>query len=84
MKKHILQLHDVSFKFSKDLPYFFHKIQVNFESGKINFIQGSNGVENQHFLESYIMIFIHRSRAKGLLFLTINSVMVLKKITVLF
>jgi energy-coupling factor transporter ATP-binding protein EcfA2 len=37
-------LENVSFKFDQELSYFFYKMNVAFEEGKINFIQGRNGI----------------------------------------
>lgn len=47
MKKLIIT--NMSFKFSKQKNYFFHSVNVSFDSGKIYFIQGKNGVGKSTF-----------------------------------
>jgi ABC-type lipoprotein export system ATPase subunit len=47
MKK--LSITSMSFKFNKQKDYFFHNINITFESGKIYFIQGKNGVGKSTF-----------------------------------
>jgi len=47
MKKLIIS--HMSFKFNKQKNYFFHNANVTFESGKIYFIQGKNGVGKTTF-----------------------------------
>jgi putative tryptophan/tyrosine transport system ATP-binding protein len=47
MKKLIIK--DMSFKFNKQQNYFFHNANVTFESGKIYFVEGKNGVGKSTF-----------------------------------
>jgi ABC-type lipoprotein export system ATPase subunit len=44
-----LIISNMYFKFSKQTDYFFHNISLTFESGKIYFVQGKNGVGKSTF-----------------------------------
>lgn len=43
MKRYILYIKNISFKFSPDAQYFFKNLSASFESGQLHFIKGNNG-----------------------------------------